>query len=94
MNHLIIIIIIIIQSIVLKFGMDDLVNSQLKSKWINNSDRMSKSQAWYPVVDGIGSFIIFSIQFILSNSLFFLGYELRNSSILLLEWVGNVNPNP
>jgi hypothetical protein len=32
MNHLIIIIIIIIQSIVLKFGMDDLVNSQLKSK--------------------------------------------------------------
>jgi hypothetical protein len=31
MNHLIIII-IIIQSIVLKFGMDDLVNSQLKSK--------------------------------------------------------------
>ena len=30
MNHLIII--IIIQSIVLKFDMDDLVNSQLKSK--------------------------------------------------------------
>jgi hypothetical protein len=46
---------------------------------------MSKSQAWYPVADGVGYFIIFSIQFILSNSLFFLGYELRNSSILLLE---------
>jgi hypothetical protein len=32
---------------------------------------MSKSQAWYPVADGVGYFIIFSIQFILSNSLFF-----------------------